>query len=157
MCVCVCEWHIVEFFRQNLFDLQRHSGHCCVLVWNDCICNFVAVYIFNFHHRNCICGVLYSFRKLSDSRLDPIGCIHTQILAFFGYRLFLASFLFRFLFFGSFNMSISSVFIYFKKLSVYISKLLFIFRFPVRSFFPSKYLSCILYLNKNTNIRNQRV
>lgn len=152
-------WHSISFVSVRWLRVWRASrcGYDC-----DCdLCHCCCLY-FQFSRSEVYSWyVLYSFRKLSDSRLDPIEDVFTskQSYSFFlSIYLLLHNICFFFFFFDSvffplysvatFSfLSLQCVFFYshssllhfafylFQKVSVFISKTTFYFPISVRSFF----------------------
>lgn len=176
MC-CVCKWHIVAlvfflhlfiFFRSIFFfwfgvKIFRFASHwislsCCVTVncvYVMCYC-YCLYFQFSLSEVYFVVCFIYSFRKLSDSRLDPIGCIHKDRL----FRSYIHSGIVFNISTSLFSSYASYVFffIYFKKCLCLFLKTTFFFYifwfwYSGSFFFPSKYLSCMFYLNRiHTNI-----
>lgn len=144
-----CKWHIVEFCSfDKIFRFAWHSISFVLSVskkwlwlwlWLRCVCHCCCLY-FQFSRSEVYSWyVLYSFRKLTDSRLDPIEDVftpkHSYFLSvtqdFFSSCMFiLATSLCRYFFGSLYLFSIIFpffAFYLFQKVSVFISKTTFYF------------------------------
>lgn len=161
-----CKWHIVEFCSfDKIFRFAWHSISFVLSVskkwlwlwlWLRCVCVCHCCCLYFQFSRSEVYSwyVLYSFRKRTDSRLDPIEDVFTPKHSYFlsvtqDFFIFLpclffplrsvATFSVLFIYFPSFSLFLH--FIYFKKCLCLFPKLLFIFPNFNSFLFPSKYLS----------------
>lgn len=166
LCLCVHASDTLSNSRQNLsiclafsFFVRAPCVFVCVSVIVIAMCHCCCLY-FQFSRSEVYSWyVLYSFRKRSDSRLDPIEDVYSHQKQ--SYSLSLTQYLFTiFSSFRSFVRCVVAFFVYFfcilsisKSVCVYFQNY-FLFSNFGSLFFPSKYLSCMLYLYKTSTLKS---
>lgn len=149
-----CKWHIVEFCSfDKIFRFAWHSISFVLSVskkwlWLRCVCHCCCLY-FQFSRSEVYSWyVLYSFRKLTDSRLDPIEDVFTPKHSYFlsvtqDFFFFLhvyschfaLSLLLRFSLFIFHHFPFFCILSISKSVCVYFQNYFLFFRISIRSFF----------------------